>query len=209
MSDINKEERAHQMAQRRLLKANNVQRRRFEKMADELVHRAERAQRELHNDELEILRQSVVRNAMGDDYLLLMQLRRKIQKLKDQIEAAQAEAEPIKERLAAKGIYGGGSYRNGYEYYLDPDSTATEQAEKRDTCRRVVGDETINLKIRECRGSEAYATFEQRKLAIVTDDRMLRDAGEDLRASIWQLVTTDEIRQALDNFRQEWIDETA
>lgn len=209
MSDINKEERAHQMAQRRLLKANNVQRRRFEKMADVLVHRAERAQRDLHNDELTILRQSVVRDAMGDDYLRLMQLRNKIQKLKDLIVAAQAEAEPIKERLAVKGIYGGGTYNNGYDYYLDPDSTELEQREKRDTCRRVVGDETIQLRIRECRGSEAYAEFEKRKLSIVSDDRALATAGEDLRASIWQLVTTDEIRQELENFREEWVDEGA
>lgn len=198
------EEARAELAKRRLLKANNVQRRRFEKMADELIAKAEKQRRDDEQDERTIIMKAVVKEIMGEDLDKLLEIRRRIQSLKQQIIGYQQQAEPIKERLIQKGLTGG-TYRydsdRGWNWYLDP--AVEDQKEDEDVCaKKIVGDPNIRLSIKECRGNDAYVQFEQRTLDLDLERDELDAAAEDLRASIWQLVTTDEIREALETFRK-------
>jgi hypothetical protein len=196
-----------ELAKRRLLKANNVQRRRFEKMADELITKAERRRREDEQDERTIIMKGVVKEIMGEDLEKLLEIRRRVQSLKQQIEGYQEQAQPIKKRLIEKGLTGG-TYRydtdRGWNWYLDPDPVDPKEDE--DVCaKKIVGDPNIRLSIKECRGNDAFVRFEQRTLDLDLERDELEAAAEDLRASIWQLVTTDEIREALETFRKGYI----
>lgn len=198
------EEARAELAKRRLLKANNVQRRRFEKMADDLIAKAERQRRNDEQDERTIIMKAVVKEIMGDDLEKLLEVRRRIQSHKKQIIGYQMQAQPIKDRLIQKGLTGS-TYRydtnHGWNWYLDPD--AEDPKESEDVCaKKQVGDPNIRLSIKECRGNNAYVQFEQRTLDLDLEKDELEAAAEDLRASIWQLVTTDEIREALETFRK-------
>lgn len=190
-----------EMAQKRLLKANNVQRRRFEMMAEELVEKAKRRLSRDHNDERIMVKKAVIRDIMGEDYDALMALRDRIRSHKRQIEEYKKMGESIRRKLEEKGI--DCSRHRAMSYYLDPPI----EDEKRDMCNTEIGDPTIQLDLRQCRGNDAFVEYEKRTLHLDEENRDLQYAAENLRASVWQLVTTDEIREELDIFREEFIND--
>ena len=64
MSEHNEQAKAI-LARQRLLKANNVQRRRYEKMADEVINRAQAKQRDNLNHKKQVIYNQHVEKAMG------------------------------------------------------------------------------------------------------------------------------------------------
>ena len=193
-------EASQELAHKRLAKANNVQRRRFEKMADAAIHRAQAKQQSDRQEQLTIIEQAVVRKTMGEDYDRLMAVRDRVLSLKAQIKLYQDAAEPIRKRLAQVGIDTSHGYRAGrnWDYYVNPVPVDPEDQ----SCSTVVGDPTVTLGIVHCRTKDAYVEYERRSLELDLEDDVLTDAGEQLRAAVWQLTTTDEIVDAINKLKE-------
>jgi hypothetical protein len=187
----------------RVYKANNVQRRRFEKLSEDLAARAKTVQRTVDRNERQVIYKEAIKEAAGDDYHALMKLRFEIIKLKRQVKALQESAAPTIERLKDKGIRGLNSYRDetgGFGYYLDPDT----EEKKKDICSQDVGDITVQLQMFECPQNKLYAKYvEQCQPVEDRKQEMLRD-HEELVAKIWTLTSAEEILEELDSFKNKW-----
>lgn len=195
MSDKhNKDHQQQEMARRRLLKANNVQRRRFEIMAEEAIERARAAQRDVRVQEKQALSDKIVKETMGENYHALMEIRRRVQRLKQEIKYLQDRGNTIFDVLRERGLSPNGTYNN---YYLDPPAN---DSTRKDVCAQP-GDPTIDMRIIPCRTNPAYAKLEKAMLPLQHDHEILQEAADDLRMSVWQLVTTDEIKEAIEEFR--------
>jgi len=212
MSDNNDKrfEAQQQLAKKRLLKANNVQRRRLEKMVDKYESRARSELHTVNQQHHEIVRQAVVRDAVGaDDLEVLEQIQQRVLSLKEQIKYTQSLAEPVRKRLSAKGLSTKiqESYRGPLDplrYYTDPEIPGPVDE---DVCK----EETIGhpglktLKIRQCRSNPLWAEYERQCLDSKLDLDTLQNDAETLRAQVWALVTTDEILAALDAFKEKYL----
>ena len=193
-------EASQELAHKRLAKANNVQRRRFEKMADAAIHRAQAKQHGDRQEQRTIIEQAVVRKTMGEDYDRLMAVRDRVLSLKAQIKLYQDAADPIRKRLALAGLDTSQGYRAGrnWDYYVNPVPVDPDDQ----SCSTVIGDPTVTLGIVHCRTKDAYVEYERKVLELDLEDDVLVDAGEQLRAAVWQLTTTDEIVAALNQFKE-------
>ena len=197
---------SEKQTQTRLLKANNVQRRRFEKVADEVINRAHSKSRDDLNHTKGVLYNAAVEKAMGAELEKLLEIRKQIQKHKRAILALQ-ETDDIKRRLNKRGIKtaDGYSYRGSgcaLHFYTEPPAT-DEQSE--DVCEVIVGNHLVQLRLMDCHNNKPYADYEQAIAGLVVDEQEFSDASDDLRSQIWGVVSTDEIMQVLADFRSKWL----
>jgi uncharacterized small protein (DUF1192 family) len=210
-NDTNNNERfeaQQHMAKQRLLKANNVQRRRFEGMASDLINKARRRTREIDRGVRKHAKQAVIKEVLGDDLQLLLDYRERIQRLKQEIEQLQATVDKtVRPKIKAKGLHADKTrYSDPLDYFVDP--PAVDEPDDDDVCKETIGDPLMDVfSIKECRGNPTWVKFEHKVLGLDLEADVMEQHGENLMAQVWQLVTTDEIVWALQAFREEWIDD--
>lgn len=203
MSEQTPEQKAYRQAQAdlaktRLLKANNVQRRRFEKMADRVIAQSIDSLNTTNREDKTITEKALIREALGADYDKMIECRNRLLSLEAQKEGVRNILEGVKGRSIAKGITNSG-YRS-WNYYSNP--TPPEP----DACSIEVGDPTIQgLHIQQCRGNDLYVELEKKTLDLDDEKMDLELASEALRADVWRLVTTDEIVDAITQFKEKHI----
>ena len=192
-----------EQSQQRLLKANNVQRRRFEKVADELFARTSTKSRKDIQHAKDVVYNKVVEETMGNDLKVLMKIRGQIQAHKQEIAKIVEAAEKVRTRLVKRGIsVPRGGYSNPLNYYIDPPVTDEKQE---DVCVRVVGNPHVVLDLMKCDNNAPFAEYKTRIARIVVDEQVYKDACDKLRSDIWAVVSTDEIVAKLDAFRAVWL----
>lgn len=198
------------LAKQRLLKANNVQRRRFEKLADEVINRAHNKHRADVNDKQAVLYNESVEEAMGGELAKLLKIRAEIQKHKQAIEKLR-DISDIKRRLNKRGIkcssgpwgtnYRGTDY-GSFDFYMDPPAV-DEKSE--DVCERVVGNPLVQLRLMDCPNNPPYAQYLEKISTLEADRISFSEACEELRSDIWAVVTTEDIQSKLNGFKQAWL----
>lgn len=199
------------LAKQRLLKANNVQRRRFEKMADEVIGRASNKQRSDTSDKKQTIYNEVVEQAMGGELAKLLEIRKQIQKHKQAIEELR-KIPDIRRRLNKRGIacksgeswptnYRGVDYGH-FDFYLDPPAV-DEKSE--DVCEKVVGNPLVQMRLMDCPNNPPYQKYLDRISDLETDRLEFDDACETLRSDIWAVVTTEDIQSKVTEFKQRWL----
>jgi hypothetical protein len=199
MSDKSNSEK---MARQRLLKANNVQRRRFEKMAETAVNTCSRHQHNVLRDKREAVYKQVVEETMGHDLKVLLGMRDTVQSLKQQIDKVKEGAEKVRQRLVKRGISASSSsYRHPLNYYIDPPAV-DEKSE--DVCVRTIGNPHVQLRLMECSNNEPYRDYKERIASFDHEEEAFNAAADALMADIWALTTTEEIVEAINKFREEW-----
>lgn len=195
MSDNNKQVQ-------RVYKANNVQRRRFERMAEDLAARAKSVRGHVDRDKRLIIYKDIVKKAAGDDYKKLMHARHEIIRLKREIRAIREGMEPVLESLRDKGLRCPDLYSHdtGRKYYLDP---ACDE-KKKDVCSQEVGDPTVQLSMFECDKNPLYQTYQKACEPVADRTREMHLDHEALVAKIWTLTTAEEIQDAIEAFKTKW-----
>jgi len=211
MSDNNqmtaKEQAQQEMQKRRLLKANNVQRRRFERMVGDYLGRALSVLNDVNNDHKEIVRQGVIRDALGGTLDKLNARRDRILSLKRQIETEREGIDTLRQELVDAGLRASVSSwgTDPLKYFTTPSVPVVRD----DTCEdKKVGDDALReLRFPDCRSNPLYIKYEAATLDVSLDEDEVRQDFEDLNAKIWQLVTTDEIVEAMNEFKEKWIND--
>ena len=198
---------SNDQTKQRLLKANNVQRRRFEKIADEVICRGRTKSRNDITSQKAIVYNQHVQKAMGAELSKLLVIRRQVQEKKLEIQALQESAEPIRRRLNKRGVkaIGGNNYRNdfGYlEFYLDPPA---EDVKNEDVCQVIVGNPLVQLRLMDCQNNKPYADYTEAISKLVVDEQAYTDACEQLRSDIWSVVSTEDITAKIDAFKKLWL----
>lgn len=196
MSEHNNSEAARQ----RLLKANNVQRRRFERMADEFAERAKQEIRNIEREHRKVVQRSLLEEAIGKEKLgKLIELRNQLLMIK---EAKRRVIDEMK-RMAVELRQVGVTTNYGFnQYYLDPEEPNDND---HDVCRDPNERPDVEaFTIQQCRGNDLYAKYERKLLQDNKKDELENDILQ-LRANVWSLVTTDDITEAIMNFRNKWL----
>lgn len=198
MADNNNTEAMQQreeLARKRLLKANDAQRRKLEKMVDEIARRAAKSIAHEQGKTRVTIQKKMIRDTMGEDLERILALRDRILSLDQQLGAERAKQRELVADAQAK--YGLTCYIDSY--YVSPKPKA------QDVCDDDP-DLDVQFIIRECRSNPTYAEFEALVLPM-EDERIEFDLDvENLRLTVWQAVTTDEIVEAIRNFREKWGD---
>lgn len=199
------------LAKQRLLKANNVQRRRFEKLADEVISRANSTQHEVRQDSKATIYNQVVEKTMGGELQKLLTLRQQIQAHKQEIEKLRKIGD-IKRRLNKRGIkcstdenwptnYQGVNYGH-FAFYLDPPAV---DEKKEDVCENIVGNPLVQMRLMDCPNNAPYAEYQENVSGLAATEMGFREACEILRGDIWAVVTTEDIQNALAKFKELWL----
>ena len=199
------------LAKQRLLKANNVQRRRFEKLADEVINRANSNQVSVRSDAKAVLYNQQVEKAMGGELKKLLEIRAKIQSHKQEIEKLRKIGD-IKRRLNKRGIkcstsegwdtnYRGVDYGH-FDFYLDPPAV-DEKSE--DVCENIVGNPLVQMRLMDCPNNPPYASYQEEISGLTATSLAFDEACEELRSDIWAVVTTEDIQSKLTQFKGLWL----
>lgn len=197
------------LAKQRLLKANNVQRRRFEKLASEVINRAHSNQREVRTAKKAIIYNQQVEKAMGGELGKLLAIRGKIQAHKQEIIRLQkTETEGIRRRLNKRGLKTNSvvySYRgdvDALDFYTDPPAV-DEKSE--DVCEVIVGNPLVQMRLMDCPNNPPYAQYKENISGLSATEIAFDDACEELRSDIWAVVTTEDIQNRLAAFKKLWL----
>lgn len=195
MSDKQNQEHQQEMARRRLLKANNVQRRRFEKMVDMLGGKAKRKISQDHQDEKRVLKEAIMLKHAGEEFEALVEIRNRILKLKEDIQHYVDKADVIAKKMDKKGIILG---MYDLRYYTSPTNSDDNAY-----CKNA-GNPNVQGYILACRDNPVFVEYEAKTLYMDAESEELDLELEELRADVWHLVTTDEIRESITNFKERW-----
>lgn len=193
----------------RLLKANNVQRRWFLKRAEELITRGKSKSVADLNHKKAVIYNQAVEKAMGGDLAKLLDVRMKIQAHKQEIRKLQGDGvADIKRRLNKRGIKTSDEYRYNsssncaLSFYTDPPAV---DEKSQDVCEVIVGNPLVQLRLMDCHNNKPYAAYEDAIEPLIVNAQVFQDAGDKLRQDIWAVVSTDDITDAMDKFRKDWV----
>lgn len=187
----------------RLLKANNMQRRRFEKLADDAIWRAKAVQSTNNAHKKDVIYNQTVEKTMGADLQKLLELRAEIQQAKLALEELTRKAEPIRVRLNKRGIDTSSSYGNiqRFDFYLNPPAVDYKST---DVCEKVVGNPMVQLRLMDCPNNKPYAEYQKNISSLIDEEEEFAAACEELRANIWSVVSTEDILGVLAEFKKVW-----
>jgi hypothetical protein len=192
------EEKAERKRQRDL-KANNVQRRRFEKLLkDDLAPRARTLVSTAKQDNKELVEQRLILTVLDGSLERLMEIRSEILKLR-------AEANEIAEEAKQKGLSADNnrSYgRSEFDFYVDPRTSDLNA----DACVKPgIIDHLRGFTVRRCPANPIYQLLERKLEAERGRDVDLQFDVSELSQNIWGLPTTTEIMEKIESFKQKWI----
>lgn len=193
-----KARRAHE----RGLKANNVQRRRFEKMLSEsyLPQAESRIQKE-RNQRKELAEQGLVLEVLDGSLDRLVAIRQAILTLKNEAKDIAREA---KEHGLA--VQDNGYGRTPFDFYIDPQESDVSV----DACATPGAvDHLRGFLIRRCENNPWYAKLErlmERERGRSID---LQFDATELSQAIWGCVSTEEIVAKIEEFKSKWVTYTA
>lgn len=193
-------------AKQRLLKANNVQRRRFEKDADRLIKQAKSNNDEEVRDAKTRIENALVEDVMGPQLAELLLIRSQIQQAKRTIAALGQDADKIRLELGERGLTISTSPWGdfGMKFYTDP--PVTDEPDDPDVCKKDLGNENVQFTILSCKQNPLVSKLEG-LTASLTDQTWELDEDEiTLRQKIWAVISTDEIVDALNTFRAKWVE---
>jgi hypothetical protein len=207
MSD-NTQDKGFELQKQRLLKANNVQRRRYEKMFESVASEARRKASIDLNHQQKVVYNQVVEETLGHDLKELLALRADIQKKKQELEELQKgeRVERIRDRLVKRGVKS--RIQTGYrdydplEFYTNPPA---KDEKSEDVCQVIVGNPLVQARLFDFPNNKPYAEYMERARALSEAQDLLHRDIQDVEATIWQVVTTDEIVTTINNFKERWL----
>lgn len=185
-------------AHARGLKANNVQRRRYEKMLNEMLAPQARTQIDkARRNRRELTEQTIVLEVLDGSLERLVAIRQSILDLK-------AEAHEIATEATDHGLSvdQGGYSRSGIKYYTVPD----ENDNNPDACTAPgVVDYLRGFSIRRCENNPWYT-----KLTSLLERERGKSVDLDfdvaeLSLHIWGKVSTEEIMAEMEKFKAKWV----
>ena len=196
MSKMDPEVKA-QRAYDRALKANNVQRRRFEKMVNEEYRPT--AQRKVANERnlrKELAEQGLILEVLDGSLDRLLEIRTEILALK--AEAGEIAAEAKEHGLSVDDS----GYNYAFKFYTQPSKGDINP----DACTQPGINEYLRgFTVRRCANNPWYEKLErllerERGRSIDLDFDLT-----ELRQTIWEAVSTPEITKAINTFKAKWI----
>lgn len=196
MSKMDPEVKA-QRAYDRALKANNVQRRRFEKMVNEEYRPT--AQRKVANERnlrKELAEQGLILEVLDGSLDRLLEIRTEILALK--AEAGEIAAEAKEHGLSVDDS----GYHYAFKFYTQPNKDDINP----DACTKPGINEYLRgFTVRRCANNPWYEKLErllerERGRSIDLDFDLT-----ELRQTIWEAVSTPEITKAINAFKAKWI----
>lgn len=183
-----------ELARKRLLKANDAQRRQSVKMMDEIRNRAKAQLNSEHMRIRNAVEKRVIRNAMGEDLERIIMLRDQILSMQERLEG---------ERNRMKSLVDKACKDHGLDIYGTRAYTEPRRVEP-DVCSTDVDPGNV-FKIRACNSNPLYSKYRGEVSQLEDTELDFQLDAENLLMYIWQAVTTDEIVTAIQEFRERWV----
>ena len=194
--------------ERKLLKANNVQRRFYVKEVDVLASQAERKHRQDMTDKKAVIYNQHVQMAMGGELQKLLDIRAQIQTHKQEIERLRTtEMASVRRRLNKRGVKNKvqehyGRVSDALSYYTQP-PMVDEKDE--DICKTIIGNPQVQASLMDCTNNPPYAEYERAIIGLETETALFNDEIGTLKRQIWGVVSTDEILDLIEAFKERWL----